>query len=171
MIKRFLTTGTAAVVLAATSFIGAGAAAPAANATTCPTGSWSSETLGRPANVARGMEGIAVYRNHDDSVFSIRMSTSHRFEVYWGSITTDGTLHYTLARTERGDYARKVSANKVVFLMTNFGGIDGLDVVPTCASQVTFHFGVFHHAVPTSNVYLGSTAAHPSANPFTEAQS
>ena len=74
------------MVLAAASLVGVGAASTAAHATTCATGTWNTETLGKPANVARGMEGIAVYRNHADNVFSVRMSTKHRFVAYWGSI-------------------------------------------------------------------------------------
>ena len=55
--------------------------------------------------------------------------------------------------------------------MTNFGGIDGLDVVPTCASQVTFHFGVFHHALPTNDVELGSRCGSPGLQPLHRGES
>ncbi len=168
MIKRFLTSATACLMLVAASMVGSAATAASAGATTCPTGSWNAETLGAPTTLHAGMEGMALYRNHDNGVFSLRMSTKHRVDLYWGSITSDGVLFYRAARTERGDYIRQVSPHKVVFAMSNFGHIDGLDFVPACGSKVTLHLGVFRHSLPTADIYLGAGATHPAANPFTE---
>ncbi len=168
MIKRILTTAVAGVTLAAGTFLGLGTAAAPAHATTCPSGTWNAETLGKPAAVAPGMDGVALYRNYNDGVFSLRMSTPRRVDAYWGSITTDGTLRYRKARTERGDYVRQVAPNKVVFRMLNFGAIDGLDFGAVCGSHITVHLGVWHHELPTAHILLGSAGTHPTTNPFTE---
>ncbi len=168
--QRSVTTAIAGTILVGGTMFGAGAAvAQPATAATCPVGSWDAATIGKPAAVAAGMNGIGVYRVADDNIFSLRMSTSHKAALYVGSITSsDGTLAFRKVRTEVGDIVRRVSPHKIVFAMTNRGGIDGINVAVGCGSNVKFAFAVNGHALGTNNIVVGATGSHPAANPFTE---
>ena len=170
MLKRILTsTIIGATLVSGSMLVATTANAAAASATECPSGSWSSETLGVPATARPGMNGVALFRKADNDVFSLRMSTSRPGALYTGSISvTEGSISYRSIRTERGDVIRQVSPQKIVFAMTNRGHLDGLDIRVPCSSSIKFGVSVNAHKVATSKIVLGASETHPSSNPFTE---
>lgn len=175
MFKRFVSTTLAAATVAAGSFLAVGTTAVAASgagAASCPAGSWDATTLGRPAGVAPGMDGAAVWRPSNNNVFALRVSVpaGHK-ALYTGAIHADGALAVVGAHLERGDYVKRIDAHTVVFAMTNFGHLDGVDFAPLCSSRLKVTLGRNLKLLSTSNIVIGSTNAHPSANPFTETKS
>jgi hypothetical protein len=170
MLKRILTTTLVGATLMSGSMLaGAAVTAAPAGATSCPSGTWNSETLGVPTSARPGMTGVALFRKLDNDVFSLRMSTGRPRAVYTGSISvTEGSISYRAIRTERGDVIRQVSPQKIVFAMTNRGHLDGLDIRVPCSSAVKFGVAVNGHKVATANIVLGAAAVHPASNPFTE---
>ena len=173
MFKRFLATTLSGTTLAIGALVGVGTAAAAPiGASTCPSGSWDSSTLGVPSGVHAGMNGAALWRAVDNNVFSLRVShASGRPVLYTGSITTDGVLVYVPRHLERGDVIRRRSRHTIVFAMTNIGHLDGLDFAPLCASKVTLHLKLNGSDLPTSEIVIGSSNVNPTSNPFTETKS
>jgi len=164
MLKRVLAT----LVTGATLSSGALVAGPAASASgsDCPGGTWPSELDGRPAEVAVGMTGMALWR--DGRVWKLRVSEKGRdLAIFTGSISTDGRLVSVGANLERGDRLVRRSRSKVTYAFTNFGGIDGVNFGAACASQVTISGRLNGVILDTTTVYLGHGSQHPDGVPFT----
>ena len=169
MNKRMISTIVAGATLAVATLAVSTTTATAASASPCPSGVWSSSSVGVPAGAHAGMNGIAVFRRaHNDnfSVVMIANAPSHPV-LYTGLIQSDGPLSFRSIRTERGDVIRKIASNKIVFAMTNAGHLDGLTVSAPCSSMVRMTFDRGLHRVATANIVVGSTSAHPATNPFT----
>lgn len=165
MIKRFLASTLAGGLLAAAAIAGTGSTP--AGATDCPSGSWS-DTVGRPAEVAPGMTGAAIWRASDNNHFRFRVSEAGRdFAGFRGTITTDGYFVYGQRHLEGGDVTLRRDGHKLHFAFSNFGGVDGVDLFVRCASYVKFNIRMNGEQLGTDQIVIGGDSAHPEANPFT----
>ena len=168
MIKRLLTSmiGT---TLAAASVLAIGPVATAAGATTpCPGGNWSSSTLGLPTAAHAGVTGAALWRQHDNNTYSLRVSHSNTHPaLFAGTIVSDGTLVYVGRHLEGGDVIVSRSAHKIVFVFTNRGRVDGIDFAPLCATNVKIAITMNRAKLPTDEIVIGAANTNPTANPFT----
>ncbi len=164
MIKRLLASSLAGGLLVAATF--AGTSAASAGASSCPDGTWS-DTLGRPAEVAPNMTGVALWRYQDNDLYRFRVSEAGRdLAVFTGAISTDGYIVYGPRYLEGGDVALTRVPGKVSFRFTNFGGVDGIDFAVKCASYVKVGVRMNGELLSTDDIVVGGDSAHPDANPF-----
>jgi hypothetical protein len=142
------------------------ATAASATTATCPGGHYPASVGGRPATVKVGMTGMAVWA--DRHGWHVRVSEAGKDRaVITGRITTDGTIKSVTRYTERGDLTLDRGRHRVVYRFTNYGGVDGLDFVLPCSSQVRFSVAMNGHALATDHIVIGAGAEHPASNPFT----
>jgi hypothetical protein len=165
MIRRLLATSIAGALLGAVALVGP--SATPAGATECPSGTWSSTSLGRPAEAVPGMTGAAVWRPQDNNLFRFRVSEAGRdFAGFRGTISTDGYLVYGPRHLEGGDVTLRRDGNKVHFAFANFGGVDGIDLYVHCASYVKLNVRMNGEQLATDQIVIGGGSVHPDANPF-----
>lgn len=170
MIKRFLAITLAGGLLGAG--VGAGAVAgvaptPAGATADCPGGTWT-DTVGKPAEVAPGMTGAALWRKTDRNLFRFRVSEAGLdFAGFRGTISTDGNIVYGPRHLEGGDLTLRRGNGKVRFFFKNRGGVDGLDFYVRCASFVKITVQMNGELLTTDQIVIGADSAHPAGNPFT----
>jgi hypothetical protein len=165
MIKRLLAITLASGLLAAVAITGV-APAPA-GATECPSGTWS-DTVGKPAEVAPGMTGAAIWRSTDNNHFRFRVSEAGRdFAGFRGTISTDGYFVFGQRHLEGGDVTLRREGGKLHFFFSNFGGVDGVDIFVRCASYLKVNVRMNGEQLGTDLIVIGGDSTHPAANPFT----
>lgn len=170
MFKRLIATTLAGAALTAGSVFGlAGSSAVAAGASSCPTGTWDSATVGRPPSATAGMNGAAIWRSSTTTdVFHVRASEPGRDPaIFWGSVQTDGVLVYRGRHLEGGDLLMRRTPQRFVYAFSNFGGVDGFDVGVLCASYVRISVRENRSWLPLADIVLGAGDTTPSANPVT----
>ena len=156
------TTTTAATTTAATS-----TAATTDDTTGCETGSLPTVVRGAPAALRAGLpRGYWVW--HDGAGWHLRVTHATTQQlVFSGTITASRPLTATKVRDERHDVvALSTDHRTAAFRFTNYGAVDGLDLVAHCAGRVSFSLWVDGHRIATDRVRLGRTQAHPATNPF-----
>jgi hypothetical protein len=159
----------ASLCLVAAPLVAAVPATAASAAGTCPGGHYPAAVVGRPATVKVGMTGMAVWA--DQHGWHLRVSEAGKDRaVFTGRITTDGTMKSVTRHTERGDLTLDRGRHRVVYRFTNHGGVDGLDVVLPCSSQVRFSVAMNGQRLSTNHIVVGAGAQHPGSNPFTIAK-
>lgn len=164
MMKRLLAT----VVTGATLSTGALIAGPVASAgaADCPGGSWPSYVNGRPTEIAVGDTGMALWRNEHG--WHLRVSEAGKDPaVFTGAVSSDGRVVSVGAHLEKGDRLVRRSPSKVVYVFSNFGGLDGMDFGIACGSQVTVSGRLNGHVLDPTTVYIGEGNAHPESMPVT----
>ena len=174
MFKRTLATALLGTSLVGAGLIGGAAVASAtpAGATTCPAGSWASTTLGQPTAAHAGVTGAALWRKHNNNVFSLRVShTNRHVAVFSGTITSDGALPVVARHLEGGDVVFTRSAHAIRFVFTNRGAVDGIDFGALCASHITVALNMNGAKLATNKIVIGAANTNPATNPFSEAKS
>jgi len=135
--------------------------------TGCATGRLPAVVTGAPASFrARLSRGYWIW--HDTTGWHLRVThaTSAR-TVFTGVITATNPMTTVRVRDERRDtVVRSADRRTTTFRLTNYGGVDGLDVTAGCSSTVTFRLLADGHLVTPSRIHLGAKAAAATTNPL-----
>jgi len=150
----------------------AGASTATTTATTddttgCDTGTLPAVVRGAPASFRAGLPR-GYWTWHDATGWHLRVThATTRQMVFSGVIDASRPLAATKVRDERHDVVRLSADHKTAaFRFTNYGAVDGLDLVAHCAGRVSFSLWVDGHRITTDRILLGRTLAHPATNPF-----
>ena len=143
------------------------AAAPTADTTGCDTGSLPAVVRGAPAAFRAGLPR-GYWTWHDATGWHLRVTHATTEQmVFSGVINASRPLTATKVRDERHDVVRLSADHKTAaFRFTNYGAVDGLDLVAHCSGRVSFSLWVDGHRITTDRIMLGRTLAHPATNPF-----
>ena len=142
-------------------------AATTDDTTGCDTGSLPSVVRGAPARFEAGLpRGYWVW--HDATGWHLRVTHATNQElVFAGTVTATRPLTATRVRDERHDVvALSADHRTAAFRFTNYGAVDGVDLVAHCAGRVSFSLWVDGHRIATDRIMLGRTQSHPARNPF-----
>jgi hypothetical protein len=161
MLKRMI-----AVACMAAAPLVVSAPANAATGSSCPGGHYPASLVGgRPTEAKVGMTGMALWLDHGG--WHLRVSEAGKDKaVITGRIYTDGRLLSVQRHTEGRDSTLSVGTHRLVYRFVNYGGVDGIDFVLPCSSQVKFAVSIDHHGVSTDHIVIGKDNQHPASNPF-----
>lgn len=166
------TSAIAAVMLAGSPAIAATASSASPTSSTaaasCDRTPWQSIVQGTPS--LKSGDASGDYMFHNSTGFHLRVThPGHRREVFSGEITSSSAMSISRYKLEKGDVLR-LSANRrtMVFVLSNYGYLDGVDVHTNCAATLTVsHLNLGNKALPSNSVYLGAHKVHPAHIPFT----
>jgi hypothetical protein len=163
MLTKHIVGGIAATTLLAGATLGMTPAV--AGAAACSTGPWPAADEGRPA---AHPDASGVYLWHSNDGWHLRVNDPGPDRaVFTGTVRVDGQVLSTGRHLEqRGEgVLTRPRAGIVGYRFTNYGGVDGLDLVTRCSSHLTVRARVDGQAVDAAHVWIGADGHHPDAVP------
>ena len=122
---------------------------------------------GRPAHL-HVHAATGDYLWHDANGWHLRVTHPTRQRmVFRGVITASGPITFQRVRDEHRDKVVLSSDKRtMVFRFVNYGGIDGVDFVDSCATTTKFALALNGHRLGRNHVYIGANSARPPHDPF-----
>jgi hypothetical protein len=132
----------------------------------CPATSWGGASGGFPNVTANGPEGY--YIGQSNGWFTLYTTQPGPSTVdFTGTIVSTGLiLDLSSTKDEVPDYVELQGSNTLNFGLVDHSDLDGFTFFAGCGSTITFNLSIAGTIAPSSEIFLGATGGHPSANPF-----
>jgi hypothetical protein len=132
----------------------------------CNVNPWS--VSGYPFVEPGSAEGF--YIGQSQGAFTVAVAhTEHTAKSvkFQGTITaTSRIINVTAVKNEEGDISKLNGENTLKFKFFNHESVDSVTFYVACGSQVKFNFMINGVKAPVSDIFVGSAAANPLANPL-----
>jgi hypothetical protein len=133
----------------------------------CETGRYSPIVRDRPSGLAPGA-AQGAYLWHDENGWHLRVThPSNELVTFTGVIDSSNHISEVAKALEGKDEVKlQKRRGRVVFDLSNYGGIDGIDFRVGCSNAFTVALKVNGQPIPNTQVFIGASKANPTSVPF-----
>jgi hypothetical protein len=133
----------------------------------CDTGRYSPIVRNRPAGLAPGA-AQGAYLWHDENGWHLRVThPSNDLVTFSGAIDSSNHISEVGRALEGNDEVKlQKQRGRVLFELSNYGRIDGIDFRVGCSNSFTVSLKVNGQPIVNTQVFIGSDKVNPTSVPF-----